>query len=254
MTARAGRTAEPSPSTGAATVPTTGRLLSRLATLLALLLALLVGVGLLITKVLSHTFPFAQEDGVDRTLAAHRVPTWTAVSGFFSLVGSTGVVIGVLVVVAAVFRLVFHRWRESAFLVLAVTAQAVLFFLTTLLISRQRPGVPHLDRSPPTSSFPSGHTGASTALYVGIAVVVAWHSREHPALRALVGLLVLVPVCVALSRLYRGMHHPSDVVMAFVNGGTCALIAARTVLFAALPRRLAARLDGPARTTPAVAA
>jgi membrane-associated phospholipid phosphatase len=227
-------------------VPTTGRLLGRLAGQLAALLVVLVGVGLLITKVLQHS-ALSREDGVDRTLAAHRSPPWTAVSGFFSLVGSTGVIIGVMVVVAVVFRLVFVRWRESVFLVLAVTAQAVLFFVTTLVISRQRPAVPHLDSSPPTSSFPSGHTGASTALYVGIAVVVAWHARRHPALRVLAGLLVLVPLCVALSRLYRGMHHPSDVVMAWVNGGTCAFVAARTVLFAHLPDALARRLDGPTR-------
>jgi undecaprenyl-diphosphatase len=229
-----------------APVPTTGRLLGRVAGLLAVLLAVLVGVGLLITKVLKNT-GFTREDGIDRTLAAHRSAPWTGISGFFSLVGSTGVIIGVMVVVAIVFRLVFDRWRESAFLVLAVTAQAVIFFVTTLLISRQRPGVPHLDSSPPTSSFPSGHTGASTALYVGIAVVVAWHARRHPALRVLAGLLVLVPLCVALSRLYRGMHHPSDVVMAWVNGGTCAFIAARTVLFAHLPDGLARRLDGRSR-------
>ncbi len=239
---------------GARAVPTTGRLLGRFALGVAALLAVLVGVGLLITRVLQHTFPLSQEDGIDRALAAHRVPTWTAVSGFFSLVGSTGVIISGMVVVALAFRLAFDRWRESVFLVLAVTTQAALFFLTTLVISRQRPGVPHLDSSPPTSSFPSGHTGASTALYVGIAVVVAWHSRTHPALRALVALLVLVPVCVALSRLYRGMHHPSDVLMAFVNGGACAFLAGRTVLFAQLPDGLSRRLDGHRRTTAPVVA
>lgn len=241
MTPYAGSTARRSTGAG---------LLGRLAGSLLALLAVLVGVGLLITHVLEHTWPFSVEDGVDRTLAAHRVAGWTSVSAFFSTVGSTGVIIGVLLVVAVALRLVLHRWRESVFLVLAVTAQAVMFFLTTLVISRQRPGVPHLDRSPPTSSFPSGHTGASTALYVGLAVVVWWHRCRHPALRALAGLLVLVPVCVALSRLYRGMHHPSDVVMAMVNGGTCVLVAARAVLLPRLPDGLARRLDG-ARPAPA---
>lgn len=229
----------------------TGRLVGGVVLLVAVLMALMTGLGLLVTKVFDGAL--AGEDGVDRSLAAHRTAPLTAVSGFWSLVGSTGVVIGVMVVVAVVFRLVFRRWRESVFLVLAVTAQALVFFVTTLLISRQRPGVPHLDASPPTSSFPSGHTGASTALYVGIAVVVAWHLRGR-GLRWAAGLLVLVPLCVALSRLYRGMHHPSDVVGALLNGSLCVLLAARSVLFRVLPDGLARRLDGTSRDRVPVAA
>ncbi|MFY1618231.1 phosphatase PAP2 family protein [Micromonospora sp. WMMD736] len=42
--------------------------------------------------------------------------------------------------------------------------------------------------------------------------------------------LLLVPVGVALTRMYRGMHHPSDVAASFLNGGTCVAIMARAVL------------------------
>ncbi len=223
------------------------RLAGRVVGPLALLFGLMAGLGVLVTKVFAHTFPLAQEDGIDRAFAARRTPPATAVSGFLSFVGSTFVIIGVMLAVAVVFRLVFHRWRESVFLVLAVSAQALVFLLTTLVISRQRPMVPELDRSPPTSSFPSGHTGASTALYVGIAVVLAWHLRRSRARGPVVALLLLVPLSVAVARLYRGMHHPSDVLAAFVNGGLCVLIAARGVLFAALPDGLARRLDGSRR-------
>ncbi len=221
----------------------TGRLVGKVVGALVVLYGLLVGLGLLITKVLEDVPPLSSEDGVDRTLEQHREPAATAVSGFFSLVGSTPGVISVMIVVAVVLRLVFKRWRESAFLVLAVSGQALVFLLTTLAISRDRPHVKHLDASPPTSSFPSGHTGASTALYVGIAVVLAWHTRHVWARRSVVVLLLLVPLSVALARLYRGMHHPSDVVAALVNGSTCVLIAARGLLFRALPPGLAKRLD-----------
>ena len=223
---------------------TTGRLLARILLALGLLLAALVGLGLLITRVLEDVPPLSGEDAVDRSLAQARTPVATAFSAFFSLVGSTAVIVTVMVVVALVFRRAFGRWRESAFLVLAVSAQSLLFLLTTLLISRDRPHVKHLDASPPTSSFPSGHTGASTALYVGIAVVLAWHTRHAWARRSVVLALVLVPLSVALARLYRGMHHPSDVLAAMANGSTCVLISARALLFRVLPPGLAARLDG----------
>ena len=223
--------------------PSTGRLAGRVALALAALLAAMVGLGLLLTKVLENVPPISAEDGVSRSLAAGRSPDATAVSGFFSLVGSTPVIIGVMLVVAVIFRLVFHRWRESVFLVLAVSAQALVFLLTTLLVSRSRPDVTHLDDSPPTSSFPSGHTGAATALYLGIAVVLAWHTRHVWARRSVVLALLLVPLSVGLARLYRGMHHPSDVIAAFANGITCVYVSARSLLARALPEGLAARLD-----------
>lgn len=225
----------------------TARLVGRIGGLLLLLLALMAGLGLLLTRVLQDHLPLSQEPGVERSLVGVRTPPATAVSGFFSLVGSTAVIITTMLVVAVVFRLVFRRWRESAVVVLAVSAQAAVFLLVTLLVARDRPRVMRLDVSPPTSSFPSGHTGASTALYVAIAVVVAFHLRGRWSRRTIVGLLLLVPLSVAVARLYRGMHHPSDVLAGFLNGGLSVLIAARTLLYRALPEGLARRLDGAAR-------
>jgi membrane-associated phospholipid phosphatase len=196
---------------------------------IAVLLAAMIGLGLLITKVLVHTWPFSVEDGLDRELAADRSSGWSAVSSFFSTLASTPVIIGVTVLIAIILRLTLHRWREPLFLCAAVTAQALVFFFATLVIDRSRPAVPHMDESPPTSSFPSGHTSAAVALYVGLAVVLALLTRRT-SLKWLCWLLVLVPVSVALARLYRGMHHPSDVAASFVNGGVCVLVMARAIL------------------------
>jgi membrane-associated phospholipid phosphatase len=53
---------------------------------------------------------------------------------------------------------------------------------------------------------------------------------RHTWLKALCWLLVLVPVAVAIARLYRGMHHPSDVTASFLNGAACVWIMARAIL------------------------
>ncbi|MET8909357.1 phosphatase PAP2 family protein [Micromonospora sp. NPDC004551] len=195
-----------------------------------LLFALLVGLGLLVTRVLAHTWPFTVEDTVNRDLAAHRTPGWNDVSLVFSTLASTQLIVVVTVLVALVLRLVLHRWREPIFLCAAVSAQALIFLFTTMVIDRHRPAVEHMDDSPPTSSFPSGHTSAAMALYVGIAVLLALRARSTPAKITWWTLLVLVPIGVALTRMYRGMHHPSDVVASFVNGGLCVAIMARAVL------------------------
>ncbi|MFF0657219.1 MULTISPECIES: phosphatase PAP2 family protein [Micromonospora] len=197
---------------------------------LALLFALMVGLGLLVTRVLARTWPFTVEDTVNRELAGDRTPGWNDVSLVFSTLASTQMIVVVTVLAALVLRLVLHRWREPLFLCAAVTAQALIFLFTTMAIDRNRPAVAHMDASPPTSSFPSGHTSAATALYVGLAVLLALRARSTPAKVGWWTLLVLVPLGVALTRMYRGMHHPSDVVASFLNGGACVAIMARAVL------------------------
>lgn len=197
---------------------------------LTLLFAVMVGLGLLVTRVLTRTWPFTVEDAVNRELAADRTAGWNNVSLVFSTLASTQLIVVVTVLVALLLRLVLHRWREPLFLCAAVTAQALVFLFTTMAIDRRRPAVEHMDVSPPTSSFPSGHTSAAVALYVGIAVLLALRAKRTPAKVAWWTLLVLVPVGVALTRMYRGMHHPSDVVASFLNGGACVAIMARAVL------------------------
>ncbi|MER6596403.1 phosphatase PAP2 family protein, partial [Micromonospora purpureochromogenes] len=196
----------------------------------ALLLAFMVLLGVLVTRVLDRAWPFTVEDAVNRELAADRTGGWNDVSLVFSTLASTQVIVLVTAVAALVLRLVLHRWREPLFLCAAVSAQALVFLLTTMAIDRRRPAVEHMDVSPPTSSFPSGHTSAAVALYVGIALLLALRARSTAGKVTWWALLVLVPVGVALTRMYRGMHHPSDVVASFVNGGTCVAIMARAVL------------------------
>ncbi|MET0422247.1 MAG: phosphatase PAP2 family protein [Actinoplanes sp.] len=203
--------------------------LKRIILPVVILLLAMIGLGLLITKVWNDVWPFTSEDSINRGLVEDRDGPLNAVSYFFSFVGSTPCIIGVTAIIALILRLTLHRWREPIFLCAAVTAQALVFFFTTLVIDRKRPTVNHMDDSPPTSSFPSGHTSAAVALYIGLAVVLFTLLHQTWA-KWLVWALVLVPIAVAVARLYRGMHHPTDVTASFVNGITCVTIMARGIL------------------------
>jgi undecaprenyl-diphosphatase len=74
---------------------------------------------------------------------------------------------------------------------------------------RERPDVSHLDDQLPTSSFPSGYIAATICLYAAIAVLVMPRTRAWWRW-LFIAVAVLMPLWVTLSRVYRGMHHPTD--------------------------------------------
>jgi len=213
--------------------------------LLAILWRLLVGWGLVLAVVATMGLTLGAlgpevgalraEDGIDRALAAHRTPVLDDVTSDFSQLANTGAIIATMLVAAVVLQRVLHRWRESLFVAAATWGQSMVFLATTALVDRPRPRVTHLDRAPPTSSFPSGHTGAAIALYAALAVVVLRRTRRRWVRVVSVTLLVAVPVLVGLSRLYRGMHHPSDVAGSVVCAGLTLAVSYLVVLRRPLP-------------------
>jgi len=194
---------------------------------------LLAVAGLLLTRVFT-TGPLLRADhGVSQWFFEHRTPildTWTHLGSSSADTLSAVTLTAVLVVG---LRLWTGRWREPATVLISITGELFIFVLVTATVHRQRPTVPHLDPAPPTSSFPSGHTGASVALYVGLAAIllaVTRGSTHRAAVVALSVLLCALPVMVGLSRIYRGMHYPSDVVAGALAGGLWTAVVLGTVL------------------------
>jgi undecaprenyl-diphosphatase len=183
-----------------------------------------------LTHALVRTWPFNAEDVVDSTLAAHRDTALNAMTGVLSTIADTPCAI--LLAAAALIgaRLLSHQWRPSAFIASALAVEVSVFLVTTVLVHRVRPGVLQLDHSPPTSSFPSGHTAAAVALYGAVAWLIARGTGRWQA-----WLLLLMPAAVAFARLYRGMHHPSDVIAGFLLGA-CSLVVAAHAVFGPTPR------------------
>jgi len=195
--------------------------------LLALALSL---VGWAIVKLATPSALTRWEDGVNQWFYAARTPTLNTVSHIGSYLAETVTCIVLLVVCVVVLRLWLGRWRESWTLVAAIVGELLVFLVITAVVNRPRPGVPHLDAAPPTSSFPSGHTGAAVAFYACLAVIVLRQVRPRWFAVTLTGLLCAVPVVVGVSRLYRGMHHPTDVVFGALGGGLWLALVITTLL------------------------
>ena len=197
-------------------------LLTRAVAPTVVVFAVIVGIGLLIGGPLEGMVN--EESRINRALAAERDTTWNSVTMLMSHIGNTEYVIGLCLIVVAVVWWRTKEWWYAVVPLVAISLQASAFVAATALVGRSRPPVSKLDPAPPTSSFPSGHVGAATALYLTFALMA--ERIEHVWLRRVVQVVcVLVPFAVAYARLYRGMHHVTDVTVGFLNGLVCCLLA-----------------------------
>jgi undecaprenyl-diphosphatase len=218
-----------------------------------LLATLLVGIGLILTRLLIPGTVGIWDNGVNRWFAAHRTPTWNTVTDYASILAGTGTVLiiaGATAVILAIRRL----WREVGFLLIAFFIEFSVFLTTVLLIGRPRPTVAKLDGVPATSSFPSGHVAAAIVLYVGLAILSSSRSR-HAVLRVVVWAIAVTFVLgVGVSRVYRGLHHPTDVFAGVILGVGALLFATLAIRAAdaASHQRSEPRIDTPNLPEPSV--
>ena len=179
--------------------------------------AVLGALGLFLTKVLLLGSVGRWDRTATSWLAEHRVGWLDQTSGLLSLSADTLGAIGLatLVVVVLACR---RRWWQVAVLVIALALELSVFLLVNFVVDRPRPDVAKLGSTPSTSSFPSGHSAATVVLYGCVAVFV-WLGSNRRFLRviALVA-AVMLPAAVGSSRVYRGMHHPLDVLFGFGMG------------------------------------
>jgi membrane-associated phospholipid phosphatase len=161
---------------------------------------------------------------VNRWFESVRTPALNSLTAVLSGIGTTEFIIGFCVLFVAIFWWRTKQWWVALIAPQAIAVQAIVFMTAALVVGRHRPEVEHLDDSPPTSAYPSGHTGASTAFYVTLAMLA--QRIGNPVLRGIVTVLcLLVPPSVGTARLYRGMHSPTDVLVGFLNGLVCAFLA-----------------------------
>jgi membrane-associated phospholipid phosphatase len=174
------------------------------------LAALFTAIGLLLTQVVFGDGPVRGDIAVNEWFADRRTSTANTLTEIGSHLSETATVIAVAAIVVAILGMKRY-WRSITFLATGLILEVTVFLTTTLLVDRDRPEVEKLDSAPPTSSFPSGHVAAAIVLYVGIALIVATHVRSRAVRVVAWFVAAIAPCAVLVSRLYRGMHFPTDV-------------------------------------------
>jgi membrane-associated phospholipid phosphatase len=199
------RPARPEPAQGQAHV---GRVAAGVVVAWVLILGVIVGLGELVTK--DGNGNVLGDRSIPHWLAAHRTTGLTRWSQVFSTLGGTQGILIVALATCAVFLAITRRWRPVIFVAILMAGEVGAFLAAAAVVRRPRPDVTHLDHHLPTSAYPSGHTAAACCLYAAVAILVIGHARGWWRWLFLVPAIAM-PVLVALSRMYRGEHHPTDV-------------------------------------------
>lgn len=140
----------------------------------------------------------------------------TAVGGIAMLVLITGSIVG--------FHLITQRHRAAGFIILAVGGGLLLSTLLKSLFDRPRPQlVPHLSHVI-SSSFPSGHSMMAAVVYLTLGSLLAGLTTSKRLRVYYLSLSVIITMLVGISRVYMGVHYPTDVLAGWTAGGVWATL------------------------------
>jgi undecaprenyl-diphosphatase len=192
--------------------------------LIALLVLVLIGWGL---GVFCRSMLTPIDLRAVRAVASERTPAQTTVAHTLSWIGSGYVVFPLTLVCCAMLHLA-GRSRRSLAVGLSTLGAVVIANLDKLLVARPRPPVHHLEKVT-SYSFPSGHSAQSAALVTAVLVALlsAQCAGRLKAAATAAGFLVVLGV--AASRVYLGVHYPSDVIFGVTLGTAWAIVASHYV-------------------------
>jgi undecaprenyl-diphosphatase len=151
-----------------------------------------------------------------RWVAGHRSHSLTRIASAITFLGSL-IWLAPLVVVVAI--LLIARWRrqqDALGLVLVTTGVALLATVIKPIVGRPRPPVEHVAQVS-SFSFPSEHAAQAAAIYLALALLVGagWPAAWR---RLLVVAGTALAVVVSASRVYLGVHYPTDVAAGLLLG------------------------------------
>ena len=143
-----------------------------------------------------------------------------------------GTVVLTLLTLAAVGAMLLARkWRAAAFVAISVVGGTLLSTLLKVTFARPRPDlVPHAVEVT-SASFPSGHSMLAMVTYLTLGAVLAESQSKRRIKVYLLSWAVFLALIVGLSRVYLGVHWPTDVLAGWCMGSAWALLCGAIALW-----------------------
>ncbi|MGY6249851.1 phosphatase PAP2 family protein [Bosea thiooxidans] len=152
-------------------------------------------------------------------------PAWVQEMGRDVTALESLVFLGFVVAAALGYLALTGYMSEARELLLSGAVATVAAFGLKLVFERTRPDIVHLARTF-TSSFPSGHATLSVAIFSTLALIVSHHQRSGVARVYIWAVTTILIAAVGISRVYLGVHDPSDVLAGWALGLLCAVASA----------------------------
>ncbi len=178
------------------------------------------GAGVLWTSVVG-----ASEAELMREVAAHRSQAITDLARVVTWAGSAYLLVPLALVLCA---LLLHAGLRAQALAIALTLAGAMIISDVVkpLVSRARPAVEHLQLVT-GFSFPSGHATQASAFWLSLVFAASSAGAPQTRTRQLAAGALVIILLVGLSRVYLGVHYPSDVIAGILLGGGWAAYVAR---------------------------
>jgi len=155
-----------------------------------------------------------------QAIAGGRDATLTSIAWVVTEAGSF-----VLLAPLSIAFLLLRRWKRPAddvALLVIAAGSALLPFVVKLIVARPRPTIGNLSHLS-SLSFPSEHTTQAAAIYLAIAIMLS-QTLARGWREAAIAIGVVIALAVAWSRVYLGLHYPTDVAAGLVLGWSWALL------------------------------
>lgn len=213
-------------------------------------LVILGGFLKLTLEVFEDAHVTAIDDGIMNWVVAHRSGMLNRAAIDITALGS-GTLVTLFALGALYVLIVVGDLRGALHLVIALVGSTLMIAGLKGFLARPRP-LGHRLVDAGGFSYPSGHAVSAAVLYVTLALVGSRHFKGPAYRRMLIALAVAVTLLVAASRVYLGVHYPTDVTSGTALGAGWAVLLASAFAYAdERTSRLRAASEQPATAPPA---
>ncbi|WP_424765540.1 phosphatase PAP2 family protein [Paenibacillus sp. sgz302251] len=178
-----------------------------------LMLCLFAGLAVMISR---HRVALFDNQIVD-VIRSLNSPNVTVVMKGFTTAGS-GVYVTIITILIVLTLVIIGYRREMIFFVGVILCSSLLNYLLKQIFHRARPDI-HRIINAAGYSFPSGHSMSAFTLY-SLTIYFLWkHARRAWTRIAIVIIGLTMILMIGISRIYLGVHYPSDIIGGYLISG-----------------------------------